>query len=91
LRERLNIEPVGDHYETYAFCCRGHVAPEMFVEALNEEYGNMIGRQFIAEDAKHIYARLVPTNGRQEFDLEYLWPVQRGRGAFPVTLVDVQP
>jgi len=62
---------------------RGHVDKGEFLRELRLEYGQMAG----IEDVHHSYSRFVPV-GPQTPGLMTVMQTRRGRGAFPVTMLD---
>lgn len=81
----INIESVSEFEggpEPLWYMTKGHVDKQGFIEAVAREFE----REIPIESVDHVYMRNVPTGekGRQTMQV-----CKKGRGAYPVTLVDL--
>jgi hypothetical protein len=82
-----------------AVYCRGHVATGVFIRAAEHYLGrapeavdaseDAKGRHFTGADVKREWWRTVPDRGGM-FDSRFLKAKPRARGAFPVTVIDLE-
>ena len=70
---------------TTAYYVHGHVEPQDMVDAVKAQYG----ASYPVEKVERVYARNVPV-GRGRPDMVMYWGQERGRGAYPITIISLE-
>jgi hypothetical protein len=84
---QLEVEKIYEYEgnSLVSYHAKGHWPAEDFVEYALDEFGAELN----PTDVKQCYARNVPVGGKGNRDtLMYYW-VKQGRGAYPVTIVEM--